>query len=398
MIRISIAGDIICDREELEGNKTGTGYDFAGKFSGLKSFLAASDYAAVNLETPIANAPYTFERYSFNNPRELAKAVKNAGFSLVSTANNHCLDRGAAGLDSTMDNLEKLGLRYTGTNRTNKTSSLLTENIGGIKVGFLSYTYGTNAFLNKNYLKPEEKRKVNLFQEQELHSIRYNRFYNFKFCSRVREAANTFSKKLNSKMIFPFVYERKEKKRAFYFRLIKKDLDALRKNGTEYVIMCLHAGGQNNPAPLKDTIKIVNKIASFGVDAIITTHEHLVHPGWVESGVVKTLCLGNLSAATNVKEAGSLKNEYSVIINLYLEKENGKGTLKKAAFSITKSLDGGNGKIKTCMLYELIKNCKDDKELKALIADNLLIYNRFTLSDREQIEPAPEYDLPVRGV
>jgi poly-gamma-glutamate synthesis protein (capsule biosynthesis protein) len=399
MIKISIAGDIMCDMEELKAIRGADGgYDFSEKLEALGDFLKKSDYAAGNLETPIADAPYSFERYSFNNPLELAKAVKNAGFSLVSTAMNHCLDRGVSGLESTIDNLDKIGLKHTGTNKTKGTPTGIIENIKGINIGFLSYTYGTNAFANRCYLSDDDKWKVNLFQEQELHSLKYNKLYNSKLFSKSMGVINTVSGKLFKKAVFPPVYERKEKHRHWYFKLMKNDIDALKAKGAEYVIMCLHVGGQHNLKPLKDTIKIIDKVASLGVDAVIGNHEHLPHPCYYENGVIKTLCLGNLSSNYGVTRSVSDKmQDYSVIINLYLEKKEGRSVLSKATFTIAKSLTVEGGKIKSVLLYDLIRNCGIPDVKKKLLGDNLKIYNIIINNNTRELEPALEYEISLGG-
>ena len=52
--------------------------------------------------------------YSFNTPDEFADILPDAGFGFVSTANNHCLDRGTAGLYRTLDVLDRVGIGHTG--------------------------------------------------------------------------------------------------------------------------------------------------------------------------------------------------------------------------------------------------------------------------------------------
>ena len=87
-------------------------------------------------------------RDRFNTPDALGDALKDAGFDLVSTANNHCLDRGYDGMVRTLDVLDKLGLAHVGTYRSAEEraaqNGVYVADMGGIKVAFLSYTYGTN--------------------------------------------------------------------------------------------------------------------------------------------------------------------------------------------------------------------------------------------------------------
>lgn len=102
-MKLSILGDIMCTEEQLHSyipNKAESFFDKA--VSGVKSM--DSQFIIANLETPIAgeNFEYTKEEYSFCSPQALAEALKNAGVSMVTTANHHCLDRGEEGLKQTM--------------------------------------------------------------------------------------------------------------------------------------------------------------------------------------------------------------------------------------------------------------------------------------------------------
>jgi len=101
-IKITFAGDIMCDHLEILSYRTDTGgYDFSEVFKECKDYFFSSDYVVGNLETPIAKAGYSEKLYSFNSPVEFAEAIKANGFSMVTTANNHCLDRGVSGLEDT---------------------------------------------------------------------------------------------------------------------------------------------------------------------------------------------------------------------------------------------------------------------------------------------------------
>ena len=71
--------------------------------------------------------------------------MKNTGFDVVITANNHSLDALEFGVINTLDALDRYELFHTGTFRSKEESdSLLTLNRGGIKLAILAYTYGTN--------------------------------------------------------------------------------------------------------------------------------------------------------------------------------------------------------------------------------------------------------------
>lgn len=167
--KITFSGDIMLDnsiREEYR-NETKNEYDFNKIFYDVKGLLKNNDYMVGNLETPISKNKNELknDKYIFTSPIEFAKAVKNAGFDMVSTANNHCLDNEVNGVKRTLESLNDVGLESTGI--FNKPEKMFIKNINGIKVAFLAATYGTNAFSNGVYLRREDKYDVNLLQNQE---------------------------------------------------------------------------------------------------------------------------------------------------------------------------------------------------------------------------------------
>lgn len=123
-------------------------YDYKPMIRFAKPWIEQANYAVVNLETTFAGGPDYSGFPAFNTPDALGDALKDAGFDLVSTANNHCLDRGYDGMVRTLDVLDNLGLAHVGTYRSAEEraaqNGVHVADVGGIKVAFLSYTYGTN--------------------------------------------------------------------------------------------------------------------------------------------------------------------------------------------------------------------------------------------------------------
>ena len=75
----------------------------------------------------------------------LIEDMKASGFDIVSTANNHALDRGAIGVEQTITNLEKAGLLFTGTRRSGQRPpwSTLTH-VRGFNIAWSHGLMGTN--------------------------------------------------------------------------------------------------------------------------------------------------------------------------------------------------------------------------------------------------------------
>jgi poly-gamma-glutamate synthesis protein (capsule biosynthesis protein) len=393
-VKITFTGDIYCTMSEILAHKTENGnYDFSSIFENCKDYFSASDYVVGNLETPIANNKYCDEPYSFNSPIEFADAIKKAGISLVTTANNHCLDRGVSGLEDTIMNLESVSLKHTGTNNSNKIPTGIVENFDGMNIGFLSYTYGTNAHVNKCYLNKDEKWKVNLYQEQELHNPFIRRFYYSKFRQFTIDKINKLSRFfLRKNIICPVPVHERSEKNARLFKRMKDDIFAMKKAGVaDYLIMCLHAGGQLNPVPIKNTPKIAKKIAKMGVDAVIINHEHVIHYGEMLFEKVIVYSLGNFCPPMGYHSP--LSDGYSLLFNLYLSKENKTVKRIKTTFSIVKTISDDENKVKTVPLFDLIKSSTDVDERNKLLDDNLKIYNLFTNGNETKIELSLEYHL-----
>ena len=109
--KLTFSGDIILDNETISLYKVEKEkFDFNNMFTNTKKFLSQSDFVVGNLETPITTSDeeIKYQPYTFTSPLEFAEAVKNAGFDLVTTANNHCLDNGIEGVKKTIDGLNKI--------------------------------------------------------------------------------------------------------------------------------------------------------------------------------------------------------------------------------------------------------------------------------------------------
>ena len=81
--------------EEANRNANYEGYDFKPMYKMIKSIVSNYDIAYYNQETIIGGSEIGLSSYpAFNSPYEVADAMIDAGFNLVSLATNHTLDRG----------------------------------------------------------------------------------------------------------------------------------------------------------------------------------------------------------------------------------------------------------------------------------------------------------------
>lgn len=322
MVRITVLGDIMISQEQLVDYKKDGLFDFYPALKSIEKF-ANSDYIVANLETPIAGEQfgYTDQPYCFNSPIELAETLKKVGVDMVETCNNHCMDRGVDGLDNTITNLDKVGLKHIGTRKTPGNSYEIVE-LKGLKIGFLAFTYGTNAFLNHNYLKKQEKYKIDLLQPQEV-SNTLERWIVTSNMVLVRYMRALFSR------IHMFQFQKPIYERTQYARReikhLKECIYSCKESGADYIIAMIHVGGQYNKKPTDYTKKICKLCRDYGVNAVMANHEHVIHPIERDALSHHSICeysLGNFLSASGVQEEPYDRlSEYSAVYHIDIDEK-----------------------------------------------------------------------------
>lgn len=229
-------------------NAGGAGYDFRPMLERLHPVLDAVDLAVCHLETPIAPEGEELSTYPmYGVPAEIADAVVAAGYDRCSTASNHSLDRGTAGIDRTVGTLESVGIEQSGMARTAEEITPRVFDVTGVAVTHLSYTFGYNGLR----APPGEDWR--------------------------------------SALIDPF-------------RIVDDAFQA-RRLGAEIVIVSLHWGVEGATEPSEWQRRIAEGITASGaIDLIVGHHAHVLQPieqingTWVMFGLGNIL--SNLSAAT----------------------------------------------------------------------------------------------------
>ena len=139
-IRISAVGDIMLDgtaRPVLQEN----GYDYP--FVNMRPLFRDSQVVIGNLEGPLTNrgSAEQDKTYTFRSPPDkVSGALVNAGFNVVTLANNHTLDYGAEGLADTMTALSSAGILHVGAGMdlaAARRAAVMT--IDGQRIAFLGY-------------------------------------------------------------------------------------------------------------------------------------------------------------------------------------------------------------------------------------------------------------------
>jgi poly-gamma-glutamate synthesis protein (capsule biosynthesis protein) len=129
------------------------GYDYP--FDGVRKELTSSDINFANLESPIAEGgeEYTGKKFRFRAEPQVANALRNAGFNLVSLANNHSMDFGGEALLETLHHLSDNGIAWIGAGKNlYESHKMAIYTIKGKKIAFLAYslTQPVEFFAGKN--------------------------------------------------------------------------------------------------------------------------------------------------------------------------------------------------------------------------------------------------------
>lgn len=120
--------------------------DFSRILGAIKPMVSSADVAICHMETPVAAPGDPWTGYPiFNAPLGLVETTAELGYDSCSTASNHVVDYGEAGLVRTLDALDRVGVKHAGSARNPQEAAAPTIlDARGVKVGHLSYTFSFN--------------------------------------------------------------------------------------------------------------------------------------------------------------------------------------------------------------------------------------------------------------
>ena len=309
---MAVTGDIMCHNTMYQDayNSSTKSYDFSYFFEDVKQHIQTADIAVGNLETTFAGSKVGYSGYpTFNTPEILAKNLKQAGFDVVSTANNHCMDKGYKGIESTIDFLDESDLAHTGTFKSKEDQEkILIKNVKGVSVAFLSFTYGTNGIA----IPKDKSYAVNLIDKD----------------------------------------------------LMKSQIDLAKKQNADVICVSMHWGIEYQTTSNKEQKNLADFLFENGVDVILGNHSHVpqemekrtikLEDGSTKDGFV-IYSLGNFMANQTKKYT-----QDSAILKLQItkHKDNGKISIDKVNYTPTYMYKDTSKNTKKFKILDI------DKELK----------------------------------
>jgi len=147
-LTIVAAGDNLIHEPIIRAGYANGVYNFDSMYDKIRGYILPADIAIVNQETVLVNKELGYSGYPlFGSPKEIGTALTTAGFNIINHATNHIMDKGEAGILSSMDFWDSVeDIHYLGIHRSEedraKRQVIISKN--NFNVGFLSYTYGTN--------------------------------------------------------------------------------------------------------------------------------------------------------------------------------------------------------------------------------------------------------------
>lgn len=338
-MRLSFTGDILCYASQDAACRQSDGtYVYYPIFEQVKFLFKDSDYVVGSLETTLSglDAVYTHSPISFNTPDSFAKTLKDVGFDMLTTANNHCWDRGEKGLKRTLSILDEAGIEHTGTRLTKQEENYMIKDFKGTKVAFLSYTYGTNYSDEGKPIPAEKEYLVNFTRQPDRQRERplYRRILGrlFRLICPPKAYIGTVLDCVSESEISTYRNVQYETAMISTIQQVKSEADI--------VIMCLHSGGQFNSKVGSYTQHLFDIIADAGVDVIVTNHAHTILPLYKKDNCWIASALGNFSFAPGEGYyVDGVYADYSAVLHVDVDEKS----ITEVSYTLCKCEKNNNG-------------------------------------------------------
>ena len=255
-----------------DGYKNGV-YDFKPQLELIKPIVQNYDLAFYNQESILGGTSIGLSDYpTFNSPWEFGDAMIDAGFNMVSLANNHTLDKGEKAVMSSCEYWKDKDVLTAGSYCSeDEANEIKIKEKNGIKYTLLAYTYGTNGIpvpQGKDYL-------VNLYSDEKA----------------------------------------------------KADIEKVR-DKVDLLIVSMHWGTEYRSEPTEEQQRQANYLSSLGVDIIIGTHPHVIEPITYINDTLVIYSLGNFISAQSTNNDYNTMVELMTSVDVIKEEKDGQATIK----------------------------------------------------------------------
>ena len=255
-----------------DGYKNGK-YDFTSQLEFIKPIIKNYDLAFYNQESILGGTEIGLSDYpTFNSPQEFGDAMIDAGFNLVSLANNHTLDRGEKAVLNSCEYWKNKDVLTAGSYSTaEEANEIKIKEKNGIKYTLLAYTYGTNGIKvpeGKEYL-------VNIYSDEKA----------------------------------------------------KSDIEKVR-DKVDLLLVSMHWGTEYRTEPTAEQKRQAEYLSSLGVNIIIGTHPHIIEPITYINDTLVIYSLGNFISAQSTNNDYNTMVELMSSVDIIKEEKDGQTTIK----------------------------------------------------------------------
>ncbi|MEG1900500.1 MAG: CapA family protein [Bacilli bacterium] len=238
---LAMVGDALIHQAVYADAKTGNSYDFRKMITDVKKKIEPYDLAFYNQESILGGSEIGLSHYPrFNAPYEVGDAMLDAGFNLVSLANNHTLDRGEPAIINSCKYWNSKDVMVSGSFCDLDSTKPKIREMNNISYTMLAYTTTTNGLQIPN-----------------------------------------------GKSYYVSLYD-KEK--------VKQDIESIR-DKVDIVMVSMHWGNEYTHVPTYQQEEMANYLSSLGVDIIIGHHPHVIQPITKINQTVVIYSLGNFLSA-----------------------------------------------------------------------------------------------------
>lgn len=279
-VKILAMGDMIFHQPIVKNYRTGESYDFTPIFANISEDINGADIAIANFEGSVNSNRKLSGFPMFNFPKESIYSLKNAGFDILSTANNHALDTGLDGIAETLSHIKESGMESFGTLTQDCEKGIVVEK-NGIKIGLISFTDTLNG----------------------MDPLMRNKEY----------SVNTFSQD------------------------VAGDIKNLKDN-SDIVIVYPHWGNEYQHHPSERQIYLKEKLHEYGADIILGSHPHVLQRYEIEEINGKKLftifSMGNALSNQRVENLKKSGVDTGALVKLEIEKDNVSGVTSLKSYEV----------------------------------------------------------------